>query len=135
MLEVSAPMFDSTSPIPFERDDLELLTLEEVSQQLRTSVAFVRLCLAAGCPTRRGRLSAAELLHWLFDNYPSVRSLCGLKPLAETLGVPPEAQLRLNMANALFTLLDYSESRATDLRVKIEIRKVWHVVERSIERA
>jgi hypothetical protein len=128
-------MFESTSPIPFERDDLELLTVEAVSLQLRVSRAFVRLCLSAGCPMRGSRLSAAELLHWLFEHYGEVRALAGFKPFAEVAGVAPDVELRLKMANALFTLLDFSESRATDPEAKREVRRVRDVVEKSIERA
>jgi hypothetical protein len=127
-------MFEPTTSIPFEGDDLELLTVEAISIQLRASRAFVRLCISCGCPTRCGRLSAAELLHWLFDHYAEVRALSGLKPLAEVDGVEPKEQRRLRMANGLYTLLDFGESRASELWAKRELQKVCQIVERSLER-
>jgi len=128
-------MSDSNFPIPFGREDLEPLTVEAVSIQLHASRAFVRLCLNAGCRTRRERLSVAELLHWLFEHYGEVRALAGLKPFADVTGVAPETELRLRMANALFTLLEFNESRASDTETRHEIRKVWRLVEKSVEKA
>jgi hypothetical protein len=128
-------MFDSSFPIPFGREDLEPLTVEAVSIQLHASRAFVRLCLNAGCRTRHERLSVAELLHWLFEHYAEVRALAGLKPFADVTGVAPETELRLRMANALFTLLEFNESRASDNETRREIRKVWRLVEKSVEKA
>src|SRR4051794_29208456 len=94
-------MLDAIFPLPFTAQDLQLLSINRVSAHLRTSRAFVQLCLTAGCPTRRGRLSAAELLHWLFEHYCEVRDLAGFSPLPLLDSIPEPAQTRLKMANAV----------------------------------
>jgi hypothetical protein len=128
-------MSDAISPLPFHADDLELLSLEELSLQLRVSRAFIRACLDAGCPTRAGRLSAAELLHWLFEHYGDVRALVGLREFAGVEGVPAATASRLKMGNALLTLLEFAESRASQKEAKAHLRGVQWTVERALERA
>ena len=128
------PVADTNSPLPFERADLELLTVEDLSAQLRVSRAFVRRCLDCGCPTRRGRLSAAELLEWLFANYATVRATCGLPVLPGFDGVTAGAARRLQLGNAVITLLEFSESRATESEVKRELRRVRLGVEQALDR-
>ena len=128
-------MQEPTSPLPFDRKDLEPLTIEELSVQMRASRAFIRLCVEAGCPLRAGKLSAAELLHWLFENYRAVRKLAGLPPLLETEGVSENAECRLIMANALFTVLEFGESRATGEEEKVQLRSTMRTVERSLDQA
>jgi hypothetical protein len=128
-------MRDAIPPLPFEADDLRLLPVERVAAQLRTSHAFVRLCVAAGCPTRKGGLlSAAELLHWLFRYYRKVRALAGLAPIVAIGKVTPEAAVRLHMANGLFTLFEFGGSRATDARAKQQFAAVWAEVDRALDR-
>lgn len=127
-------MLDPTWPLTFHRDDLEPLSIEAVSRQLRVSRAFVQLCLDAGCPTRAGKISAAEVLHWLFEYYPKVRSLSGFTAFVETRGVTCEAELRLKMANAIFTLLEFGESRTSDQEAKREFRKIRRKVELALDR-
>ena len=129
------PVTDTNSPLPFERADLELLTAEGVSAQLRVSRAFVRVCLDCGCPTRRGRLSAAELLEWLFLNFEAVRAACGLRVLPGCEGVAKGAARRLRMGNAVITVLEFGESRATEREAKRELRRVRSEVEQSLDRA
>jgi len=126
---------DATSPLPFHDDDLKLLSVEAVSTQLRASRAFVRLCLSAGCPTRAGKLSAAELLHWLFQKYEDVRELAGFHHLAPVEGLPPAVMRRITMANALFTLLEFGESRASNLLEKALLRRTRKRVEQALDRA
>ena len=127
-------MLDPTWPLTFHRDDLELLSIEAVSLQLRVSRAFVQLCLDAGCPTRAGKVSAAEVLHWLFEHYPKLRSVAGFTAFVEIGGVTGEAGLRLKMANAIFTLLEFGESRTSDLEAKREFRKIRRKVELALDR-
>jgi hypothetical protein len=126
---------DSNAPLPFARADLQLLPVEELSRQLRVSRAFVRLCLTAGCPSRHGRLSAADLLHWLFAHYDAVRALAGMSELGEVENVDPMLEHRLRMANAVITLLEFGESRASGLAAKRALRRARRGVERAIDAA
>jgi hypothetical protein len=119
--------------LPFHADDLRLLPLDEVSVQLRVSRAFVQLCIDAGCRTRANLLSAAELLHWLFENYARVRELAGFPEFASVDGISAEARTRLKMANALFTLLEYGASRASDFQQKRQLRIIRAQIERGLE--
>ena len=105
-------------PMHFEPADLKPLSVEQVSIQLRVSCAFVRLCLACGCPTRNGRISAAGVLSWLFNHFPRFRTAAGLRPLAEPVAFTPEESRHLRMGNTLITLIEFSESRASDPRQK-----------------
>lgn len=126
-------MQDASFALPFHADDLRPLPVDDVSVQLRVSRAFVQLCVDAGCSTRANLLSAAELLHWLFENYPAVRLLAGLTPLESVDGVSAEARIRLKMANGLFTLLEFGASRASDSEQKRQIRKAHLEIERALE--
>jgi hypothetical protein len=108
---------------------------EQLPLQMRVSRAFVRLCLDAGCPTRNGLLSAAELMSWLFDHFEEVRALAGLPPVPSVEDLTIEATQRLRLANALFTLLEYSRSRATCWKKKRQFRLALETVERSLDRA
>jgi hypothetical protein len=126
---------DSNAPLPFARADLQPLPIEELSTQLRVSRAFVRLCLAAGCPSRQGRLSAAELLQWLFAHYDAVRALAGMAELGEVENLERTLELRLRMANAVITLLEFGESRASDSWAKRALRRARLGIERAIDAA
>ena len=127
------PMQDAHSALPFDADDLQPLAPEEVSHRLRVSYAFTQLCLDCGCPTRSNRVSAAELLHWLFANYARVRATAGLNPLAPVDGLPPDLHRQLSMTNAVHTLLDFGISRATDPLQKRELRKVSQNLEQTLQ--
>jgi hypothetical protein len=128
-------MLDATTPLPFHSGDLQLLPIEAVGAQLRTSQAFVRLCLAAGCGTRAGGLlSAAELLQWLFGHYAEVRALAGLEPLLPVEDVSADAAVRLHMANALFTLLEFGASRVSSLSQKQQLLTVCAHLDRALDR-
>ncbi len=94
----------------------------------------MRLCLDSGCPTRSGRLSAAELLHWLFGNYPAVRATAGLAPFASTEGVGGAAEMRLRMGNAVLTLFEFGASRATILEEKQQLQVVFAFVNTILDR-
>jgi hypothetical protein len=121
------------SPV-FTPKDRRLQSVDAVATELCASRAFVRLCVVSGCPVDDNSLSAAGLLEWLFDNYPTVRAAAGLAPLAPIDGVSPGALQRLRMANALFTLFDFSESRACSLGEKSELRKWQRRLERALDR-
>ena len=120
--------------LKFEDDDMQLFTVEPLSAQMRVSRAFVRLCMVAGCPSRGGKLSAAEVLHWLFDNYEPVRALAGFAALAPVEDLAPVVAKRLRMANALHTLVDFSESRASDPEQKTALKDLGRTIERALER-
>lgn len=125
----------STIPITFQDEDLELLAPAAVSRRLQVSYAFVQLCLDAGCPTRVGHLSTAELLCWLFDHYAAVRALAGLPAAAPMDGLERETEQRLRMANAIFTLLDFGASRTSDEEAKLALQSVGNHLERLLNRA
>jgi len=118
----------------FSPKDRRLQSIEAVATELCTSRAFVRLCLATGCPSDHGFLSAAGLLEWLFDNSHTVRLAAGLAPLAEIAGTESAAFQRLRMANALFTLFDFSESRASCPEEKRQLRELHRRLEFALER-
>jgi hypothetical protein len=126
---------DSNTPLPFRRADLELLQVDDLSQQLCVSRAFVRLCISAGCPTRRGRLSSAELLHWLFENFEKVREHAGLCCLPGVDGLNPDVAHRLRMGLAVITLLEFGESRASSVQQKRELRRARLGIERALDGA
>jgi hypothetical protein len=131
----SATVSDTNFPLPFHRKDLQLLTVEQVSAQLRASRAFIRMCVDAGCATRKGKLSAASVLRWLFEHYNQVRELAGFPTLASVEGIAAEVAARLKMGNAVITLLEFSESRASDPEEKWQLRVIRRGVERSLDRA
>ena len=79
-------------------------------------------------------VSAAELLQWLFEHYNRARELSGFHPLADVNGTPSEVTRRLKMGNAVITLLEFGESRATGVMEKREIRKVLQTVENALDR-
>lgn len=118
----------------FRPKDRQLFNVEGVSRELSVSRAFVRLCLASGCPAPLGLLSPAGLLEWLFDNYDRVRMAAGFKAFAPLDGIGAVAAERLRMANALFTVFEFSASRATSPEEKRELRAVHRRLEVVLER-
>ena len=126
---------ETNFPLQFHQGDLELRSVEAVSAQLRVSRAFVRLCVAGGCPTQGGKLSSAELLTWLFEHSNLARQICGFVALGEVEGLEPEAAKRLKMGNALLTILEFGETRATRPEEKAALHKVRRAVERALDRA
>jgi hypothetical protein len=125
---------DTDFQLPFHENDLRLLSVEKVAVQLRASRAFIRLCVECGCPTYRGKISAAKLLQWLFEHYEAVRYLCGLDPLAEVDGTSQETARVLKMGNAVITLLEFGEARASDPEEKWQLRQTKQGVLRSLDR-
>jgi hypothetical protein len=125
---------DANFPLPYHHKDLHLLSVEQVGRQLRASHAFIRLCIELGCPTRNGKLSAAGVLEWLFDHYEVVRYLSGLDALAPVDGTPKEVIGRLKMGNAVITLFEFGELRASDPEEKWQLRQARRNVERSLDR-
>jgi hypothetical protein len=118
----------------FTPKDRRVQTVELVARELCTSRAFVRLCLENGCPEADGFLSAAGLLEWLFEHYDRVRLAAGFPSLPPIDGVTSEAFQRLRMANALFTLFDFSESRTSCVEEKRQLRELHRKLERALER-
>lgn len=118
----------------YRSEDRELLPPDEVSRRARISQAFLQLCLDCGCPRVEGRLSVAIFLDWLVDHYEETRALAGLSPLAEVEGVADEPLSKLRLANALITLLDFAESRATDPDEKRQLGNVRCLVNRAVDR-
>jgi hypothetical protein len=49
-------------------------------------------------------------------------------------GVSPRAKSRLQMANAVITLVEYGQSRASDAAQKTELEEVKRTVEWALER-
>lgn len=118
----------------YHGEDRALRTVEDLSVHGRISRSFIRLCLDLGCPNAEGRLSLAILLDWLYDNYADVRIAGGLPPLLEVVGVPELAAAKLQMGNAMITLLEYAASRATDPVSKHHLRVMTGCVERALDR-
>ena len=125
-------MITSRFPYPFHfsADDLTVLPLEELANSMRVSRAFIRLCVKAGAPWTESGTNAARLLVWLFDHYEAVRAIAGLKSLASVDELPTDAVVRLRMANALVTLLEFGRSRATNWRQKKQLRRALERVNR-----
>jgi hypothetical protein len=128
-------MTDAHFALPFAPEDLQPLSVEDAALQLRVSRAFVRLCIACGCPTRGDRLSAAELLHWLFGHYEGLRERCGFPAMVPVDGVEGEAGLRLRMGNAVLTLLEFGASRATTVDEKVQLLEIAEIVAQALDRA
>ncbi len=124
-------MTDAFFALPFSNDDLQLLTVDDVSVHLGTSRAFVRLCIAAGCLTRGERLSAAELLHWLFEHYEEVRQLAGFARLHPIAALEEPARKRCKMANAVITLTQFNASRSSMLCTKRHFRDIIQMMLRA----
>ncbi|MDB6150799.1 MAG: hypothetical protein JWQ44_2247 [Chthoniobacter sp.] len=112
--------------------DHELRSVEELSRYACVSRAFIRLCIMSGCPTSAARLSQAALIEWLGRNYPKVRALAGLRRLASIQGVTPKARQDLQVANTMITMLEYAETRCSQVEEKLRLRAMLQLVERSI---
>jgi hypothetical protein len=122
--------------LPRYRDeDHHLLDLDQLSKQARVSRAFLRLCLATGCPSESGRLSQAMLLDWLFENYEAVRAAAGLAPLHPPEGLTGLALRKLKLGNAVLTLLEFSASRAFRPGEKRHLENTRAAIERALDRA
>jgi hypothetical protein len=122
-------------PLPFSAEDMTVFPLADLASKMRVSRAFVQLCVVAGCPWTESGTSAARLLVWLFDHYEEVRALAGLKPLAPFDDLPTESVVRLRMANALVTLLEFARSRATNWRQKKQLRQALERANHLADRA
>jgi hypothetical protein len=118
----------------FRDEDRELFSVPELSCRARVSQGFIRHCIELGCPAPEQRLSQEILLNWLVGNYAQVRVWAGLPELPSIEGVMGRAASRLKLANAVVTLLDYSESRSSDPTEKQQIRGMRDLVERALER-
>jgi hypothetical protein len=122
------------SLLRYRDEDCDLYDVEELSRRAQVSRSFIRLCIDLGCPTAGPKLSQSMLLEWLFLHYEKVRAAAGLKPMASIEGVCDDALLRLMMGNAMITLLEYGEIRASHVREKEQLRQVRQLVEHTLER-
>lgn len=131
----AANLVNQSNPIlRFRDEDRELFPIPELSRRARVSQGFVRHCIDLGCPAPEQRLSQEILLNWLVMNYTRVRAGAGLPELASIEGVTGRALSRLRLANAVVTLLDYSESRSSAPDEKQQIKGMRVMVERALER-
>ena len=119
----------------YREEDLRLVSPAELSVRARISQAFVRLCMDCGCATDHGLLSQAMLLDWLFDHYADVRLASGLAPFAPVEGVAEELQRKLRMANAILTILEFSESRSSNPEEKQQLQWIRRTIDASLDRA
>ena len=119
----------------YREEDRHLLSISELSQRARISQSFIHLCLANGCPTTDGLLSQAGLLDWLFEHYTVVRAAAGFSDMASLDGLPDDLQSKMRMANAILTLLEYSESRTSSLSEKRQLAWIRKTIEASLDRA
>src|SRR4051794_36635476 len=119
----------------YREEDLRLVSLAELSVRARISQAFVRLCVDCGCATEQGLLSQAMLLDWLFDHYADVRHVSGLAPFAPVDGVSEELQPKLRMANAILTILEFSQSRSSNPEEKQQLKWIRRTIDASLDRA
>lgn len=117
-------------PLRFNNYDFIPMPVDDLARRLRVSHGFIHLCQTLGCPATSGEVSAAALLTWLFEKYPEVRALAGLKPLVEVEDFTPEVTARLRMSNALLTLLEYTRTRATDWKQKRQLRLAMEKADR-----
>ena len=122
-------------PLRYREEDLRLVSVVELSVRARISQAFIRLCIDCGCATEQGLLSQAKLLDWLFDHYAAVRHASGLVPFAALEGVAEELQRKLRMANAILTILEYSESRSSNPEEKQQLQWIRRTIDASLDRA
>jgi hypothetical protein len=123
-------MDDAT--LRYTSDDHVYRNVDDLSRHARLSRAFIRLCIDAGCPRHETRLTHAMLLDWLSANYVEVRALAGLRQVASIDGLPARSQRDLRRANMMLTILEFSESRSSNPSEKAQLRKMQHLVERSV---
>ena len=128
-------MKQPANQLRYRDEDLRFVSLPELSVRARISLAFIRLCIECGCATEQGLLSQATLLDWLFDHYPEVRHASGLSALAPVDGVDGDLQPKLRMANAILTILEFSESRSSQPEEKQQLRWIRTTIEASLDRA
>lgn len=128
------PSMDRPSNLlQYHGEDRVLRDVEGLSRHGRISRAFIRLCLEQGCPHAEHRLSLEMLLDWLFSSYPAVRAAAGLAEMSQIGDLPEPVRARLMMGNAMITLLEYAESRASDALSKRHLRLMQACVERALD--
>lgn len=118
----------------FHEEDCAYRSVEDLSVHGRISQGFIRLCLAAGCPAQSEKVSLAGLLEWLFGNYTAVRELAGLGAVPSLAGVEGTNLGKLRMGNAMLTLLEYSELRASKVEDKEQIAEIRRCIELALDR-
>src|SRR3954447_7224135 len=111
-------MHQPADHLRYREEDRRYLPLPALSRRARISQSFLHLCIDNGCPAIGGLLSQAVLLDWLFERYADVRAAAGLHEVAPIDGLPTELQAKMKMANAILTILEYSESRTSSIDEK-----------------
>ncbi|MES2572019.1 MAG: hypothetical protein V4710_18435 [Verrucomicrobiota bacterium] len=119
-------------PISSRPDDDKPFSIEALSHYARVSRAMLRLCLACGCPAPNGRLSQNALIEWLSHNYPVVRAVAGLEPLASLEGIRGSIRETLQLSNTMLTLLEFAESRSSNLSEKTNLRDLAALIKRAV---
>lgn len=114
-------------------DDHRLREIDDLAMYARVSRAFLRLCMENGCRTETGQLSQAKLLEWLLENHEAVRAAAGLPPVAPLGGVGATTRARLQMGNAVLTLLEFCESRSSRPCEKRHLRNVQRGIQRVLD--
>jgi hypothetical protein len=79
------------------------------------------------------QLSLARLLDWLCGSYPAVRAAAGMPPLSGIDDLPEQTVAKLQMGNAMITLLEYAESRSIDPLSRRHLKLMLSFVERSLD--
>ncbi|HEX8294748.1 MAG TPA: hypothetical protein VF593_00475 [Chthoniobacteraceae bacterium] len=121
-------------PEPFlshRPEDRLPLSVEDLSQHACLSRAFIRLCLDHGCPAQDGLVSQAAMVDWLCSHYPEIRETAGLRVLPSVEDVPAVIRQKLQAANTMLTMLEYTESRCSDPVTKARLRSMQDLVERA----
>lgn len=102
----------------------EPLSPEELSSRTGLAPSFFRSGLEAGCPAVDGKIRHRDLLVWLLEHHPLLRSRLGLKAL------PPTLDQTTRVGNVLLTISDYIAMRSSSL----EMQRVARVISRRLTR-
>jgi hypothetical protein len=95
------------------------LSIEDLAQTYGYPISLFRLAVDCGCPTSSGQMSYSSFVIWFLENYSTVRAKAGLPELPNEEGLTGRPAARIKICNALLTLTDYLQSRASDKEIKI----------------
>jgi hypothetical protein len=124
----------SKSLLHYREEDHRIRDIDDLGIYARVSRAFLRLCIENGCPTENGQLSQAMLLEWLFWNHEAIRAAAGLPPMVPVEGVGAATRARLQMGNAVLTLLEFCETRSSRPDEKRHLRHVQRGIQQVLDR-
>ena len=71
------------------------------------------------------------MVDWLCSHYPEIRETAGLRVLPSVEDVPAVIRQKLQAANTMLTMLEYTESRCSDPVTKARLRSMQDLVERA----